>query len=567
MFTQPSVNQIASTYQGNPQPLAQKVDADKKQHGGIPQDLRQLLALNDITQGRNAMGIQQALQIPTNMPTVAQDLQERARQALQARMMQQAQEVQRKNDMPNMVPPGTPRPPMQPQGLDSLRTNVGEEYAHGGIIGDVQHFDGLTGSEVKDNRSWIEKLLYSNLTPAEQARKDALEAQAEVSRKTPTKANLERDINMAQVNKADPNKTQETFERLGMATRQEQPTQQVIGERPKEDAPTAPAAPAAPKQRVNAVAPTQPGGIVNALPPAQTEAYQILSKDMRRDPDAEAAALRAKYLAEVGNRDLSVYDKMAEELKARKERLNAPKAGYEAMMDYLENVALSGGRTSAQSGALGASRQKQMQLAREAQQNELMDKILDLGMKKSEAQYGEKKGLFEMTQAERKSVYDKAYEAAKSVNASDDKAKELAQQAVLEREKMANQLKAASIGAHDNLMSRAQALMKVTPGLGLEEAMKRASLAAGATQLESTEVRALQAFNTAKAKLAEKYPEWSMPNTPKGREVRARYEQELAQARIDAGLPPMGINALPSAGGPTSSNIRSQADAIISGGR
>ena len=141
MFTQPSVNQIASAYQGNPAPLARKVDQDKKQNNGIPQDLRQLLALNDITQGRNAMGIQQALQIPTNMPTVAQDLQERARQALQARQMQAMQEMQRKNGQPNTVPMGTPRPPMQAQGLDSLESNVGDEYAHGGIIGDVAHFD------------------------------------------------------------------------------------------------------------------------------------------------------------------------------------------------------------------------------------------------------------------------------------------------------------------------------------------------------------------------------------------------------------------------------------------
>jgi len=57
MFTQPSVNQITSAYQGNPAPLARKVDQDKKQNNGIPQDLRQLLALNDITQGRQNMGI------------------------------------------------------------------------------------------------------------------------------------------------------------------------------------------------------------------------------------------------------------------------------------------------------------------------------------------------------------------------------------------------------------------------------------------------------------------------------------------------------------------------------
>ena len=141
MFKQPSVNQIESAYMGNPAPLAQKVQQDKQQNGGIPQDLRQLLALNDITQGRNAIGLQQALQAPAQMPTVAQSLQERARQAIQAQMMQQMQQQQAKEGQPGMVPPNTPRPPMQAQGIDNLPTNVGEQYAHGGIIGNVRHFD------------------------------------------------------------------------------------------------------------------------------------------------------------------------------------------------------------------------------------------------------------------------------------------------------------------------------------------------------------------------------------------------------------------------------------------
>jgi len=88
MFTQPSVNQITKAYQGNPAPLAQKVDQDKKQNGGIPQDLRQLLALNDINQMRQGAGIQAALNAPANMPTVAEDVQAKAKQALQARMVQ-----------------------------------------------------------------------------------------------------------------------------------------------------------------------------------------------------------------------------------------------------------------------------------------------------------------------------------------------------------------------------------------------------------------------------------------------------------------------------------------------
>jgi hypothetical protein len=65
--------------------------------------------------------------------------------------------------------------------------------------------------------------------------------------------------------------------------------------------------------------------------------------------------------------------------------------------------------------------------------------------------------------------------------------------------------------------------------------------------MESADVKRLAAYNASKAKLAEQFPEWSMRDTPEGRKVRARYEQQLAQARIDAGLSPAGLNALPGA--------------------
>jgi len=264
---------------------------------------------------------------------------------------------------------------------------------------------------------------------------------------------------------------------------------------------------------------------------------------------------------------------MAQELKARKERLNAPKAGYDAMMEYLEQVALGGGRTSAQSGALGAARQRQLQLDRQSQQDVLMEKILDLGAKKSEAQYNEKKEMFDLTQAERKSVYDKAYDAAKAVNMSDDKAKELAQQAVLEREKMKNQLKVAAVGAHDNLMSRAQALMAADPTkkMTLDQAMQRAGEIANAGAMDSADARRLATFSAKEEKINSR-PEFiamllDKKNDPKNAATREKYAAEIRQARIDSGLPVAGINALPSAGGPTSSNVRSQADSIIAGGR
>ena len=554
MFTPPSVNQIASTYKGNPAPLNAKVETDRKQNGGIPRDLRQLMAAYDLSQGRQNMGIQQALQIPTNMPTVAEDVQERARQAMQARMMQQIQEQQRKDGRPNTVPMGTPRPPMQAQGLDSLETNVGEGYAHGGIIG----FDGTTGSDVKDptekNKSWIERFLYSNISPAERARKDALDTQAEVRRTVPTRINEERDRNMAEVNKPDPNKTQEMLERLGMATRQEQPMQQVIGQAPpKADVPPAP--PRANTQtqtRVNTDSAPMPGGLKDlAGIPSMGVARSYERDRLKEDPAKAMADLRAAYEKDVGSRDLSIYDQMAEQLKARKERLNAPKAGYDATMELLEQIAASGGRNWMEAGSRGVAGQRALQKSRLSEQDTLMEKILDLGAKKAEAQFAEKKGMFDLTQAEKNRIIKDKQEIAKSLGLSEDKERELIQQALENELNRKNQIRAAQIGAQDrdNLMSRARALMAADPTkkMTLEQAMQRAAEIGNAGQMESADVRRLAAYNASKAKLAEQYPEWSMPDTPKGREVRARYMRELAQARIDAGLTSSGINTLPGA--------------------
>jgi hypothetical protein len=551
MFTQPSVNQIASTYQGNPAPLNQKVEADKKQNGGIPKDLRQLMAAYDIAEGRNAMGIQQALQIPTNMPTVAQDLQERARQALQAKMMQQAQEMQRKNGMPNVIPPGTPRPPMQPQGLDSLRTNVGEGYADGGIIGFSN-----TGAvkdpeeEAKSKGSWIERFLYSNISPAERARKDALEARAEAGRTIPTRINEERDRNMAIVNKPDPNKTQEMLERLGMATRQEQPMQQVIGQTPpKADAPpTPPRANTQTQTRVNA--PEAPG-IVSALPPAQTEAYKKLSTMMNLDPEAQERLAQEKFKQQVGSRDLSIYDRTAAELEARKQKLNAPKAGYDAMMEYLEQIAIGGGRTSAESGALGASRQRALQKERLSQQDLLMDKILDLGAKKSDAEYAQKEKMYQVGQERYKEVFKNAFDAAKSVDASDNEAKRIAAQAVENEKLRQNQIRTAQIGAQDRdqLMNRARALMAADKTLTLEQAMQRAGEIANAGAMEGAGVRNRKAYDDAVEKLGTNYRYVGMladkKNKPENAAIRTEYENKIKELQTRYGVAGQGLNALP----------------------
>jgi hypothetical protein len=274
---------------------------------------------------------------------------------------------------------------------------------------------------------------------------------------------------------------------------------------------------------------------------------------LREDPAKAMADIKALYDKEVGARDLSIYDKTAAELEARKQKLNAPKAGYDAMMEYLEQIAIGGGRTSAESGSLGASRQRALQKDRLSQQDVLMDKILDLGAKKSEAQFAEKKGMFDLTQAEKNRIITDKKAIAQSLGLSEDKERELIQQALENELNRKNQIRAAQISAQDrdNLMSRARALMAADPTkkMTLDQAMQRAGEIANAGQMESAEVKRLAAYNAKTAKLAEQFPEWSMRDTPEGRKVRARYEKELAQARIDTGYTASGINALPTSTG------------------
>ena len=185
MFTQPSVNQIASAYKGNPAPLAQKVDQDKKQNGGIPNDLRQLMALNDIVQGKKSAWIDQALKTPANIPTVAQNTQQLAQQALQSRMLEQVREQQRLQQKPPTLPLGTPQPKEQPQGIDSLTSNVGESYVHGGVVAFQE------GGTPPDTRSAEDILRESMRVNEEDKRRAAVERQrAEVG--APDTAQIDR---------------------------------------------------------------------------------------------------------------------------------------------------------------------------------------------------------------------------------------------------------------------------------------------------------------------------------------------------------------------------------------
>ena len=590
MFTPPSVNQIASTYQGNPAPLNQKVDTDRKQNGGIPKDLRQLMAAYDLSQGRQNMGIQQALQIPTNMPTVAQDVQERARQAMQARMMQQAQEMQRKNGMPNMVPPGTPRPPMQAQGLDSLESNVGEEYAHGGIIGNTQHFDGTSSSFVKDLASFKDKIVgaftetdedktarllqqrlqqegapigYFTKGSEDYDKKSALrsfvidnptvvknpefQANPLAFMEKSKNVNTAQDVNVGKSSyipnaEADAMETSKLFNLAATPSAPAVAPTKVNAPRPSATQGTQGS------NRVNADSAPMPGGLQGLASSLATPGGDYTRKILNQDENVMAAARRALYDKEVGSRDLSIYDQMAEELKGRKERLNAPKAGYDATMELLEQIAASGGRNWMEAGSKGVAGQRALQKSRLSEQDLLMEKILDLGAKKSDAQFAERKGMFDLTQAEKDRVIKEKTDAAKQLNLSEDETRKLIEQGIQKELDRKNELKKAGVMSaanRDDLMNRAAAIRAENKGMSVEESIKRASIAMYAGQAGVAEGKLDNEKEKRIAAIRKDYGttmKFFKPDSPVYKQQLALMEKAIAEER---GAP--GINALPAA--------------------
>jgi hypothetical protein len=132
---EPSVNQITSAYMGNPGALQAKVQQEQKGNPGLPADLRDLLALQDIQTQKDAYARQMAMTPP--QPTVADQLIQAVKQPL-------PQPGQGMLQMPQGLPQGMPQglpqgmaasmPPAQQPGLQQLPSNIGQHMSGGGIV-------------------------------------------------------------------------------------------------------------------------------------------------------------------------------------------------------------------------------------------------------------------------------------------------------------------------------------------------------------------------------------------------------------------------------------------------
>ena len=539
------IDQLVNAYKGNPAPLQAKVQQAQQGQppGAIPPDLEEAIALQKITELRNSAQSQQAMQAGGAQPSVVEKL----RQMLGAEQRQQAQPPQMPQQMPQ-GPQGMPpqAPQGAPQGVDALPSNVGQQYADGGIIGHTRHF--YEGDQVvdpmgnliqssggsSDDRTILERLgVFNPENRRANERAERLQREREAL-----------GLNPGEVERGRLPDPRSAANRFPSAQAQLDETAAMIASQSKPSASTtAGTGGGGGGKSTNAsiIDDLVKQGIIQK--PGNDAAYKKLANIMGMDADTEEAKAINKFKQQVGDKDLSIYDEMAAELKARKERLNAPAKGFDSMMEYLGQIAQGGGgRNWMEAGAKGAANMTALQRDRQAQQDALVDKILDLGAKKKEAEYGQKEKMYEIGQARYKDVFKNTFDAAKDVNKSDDEARKLATEAVMKQKELDNRLQTARMGMHDNLMSRAQALMAVDKTLTLEKAMEKAAMLAGSSAQSIAEMRASSNADATRAKIREKYS-W-IATLPENDPTRKMMEAELnkALAQVGTGLP----NALPS---------------------
>jgi hypothetical protein len=105
--------------------------------------------------------------------------------------------------------------------------------------------------------------------------------------------------------------------------------------------------------------------------------------------------------------------------------------------------------------AKGAAGMNALRKSRQEQQDVLVDKILDLGAKKKEAEYNERLGMFNLTKTEKDRIDKDSREIAKSLSLSEDKEAELKQNMVIETMKIkANKEIAGMPGAEQKFFNQ-----------------------------------------------------------------------------------------------------------------
>jgi len=499
---QTTVNDIASLFMGNPGALQNRIQKEQQAKPGIPPDLKELLALQQINEQIQASQQQQALQNPQNQPTVAQSLQQRAKQALMARQVQ-AQQMQMARAGQMGLPQGLPQPQRQPQmGLDQIPTNLGEYYG-GGIVA----FSGKDGSEVKDKY----ETPYDRMNRLNREAEAARGKQSELVNQIPGQSDyvapegekinsseLERNIRNtilasgASISRLATAPRQalallsEAFQRKVPQDRKESAKseplpdytndlapgmragQPILEARPKPPAPRPTGIASSPRVNPPAQQLELAGPPVGAMNPPVSQVQSELAKIAGMNPAEIEKQRREQYDTEVGKPQFAEERELIKELQAR--RANIGK-GTNPLLDLLEGIASTApGRGGVLSqGAEGVRNARAMQQQREQQNMDMLKEILGQQKTISTGERAYKENLFSLGKKVYDETFSQRFEALKAQGVDEREARRLAseearaaQRLILEREQMASQEKQtnARIAAQRELSPEMQFFLK-----------------------------------------------------------------------------------------------------------
>jgi hypothetical protein len=471
-------------FRGNPAPLQQRVNQDKQANQGIPADLKELLALQILTEERDSMSRQQAiqqLQQAGQQPTVAQSLQQRAQQAIQSKAVQEQQNQQGLQGLMQQlgsgaVPENIPQPQRQPQsqGIAQLPTGM-DEFSGGGIVA----FEEGGSVEEKYRREFEEMGEGTRMKFSPEVQEYAKRLRGNQRSADDEYADRERQLMLSRSREIasgrpaperNPNITREVMNRVGPMTApkymdprradagqglpsalaEESPTSAV----PSIDAPVrppvvrTPAAPAIPAAPVISAAPPA-GGLGDLIAPdVRQKRQQTMIDAMNLDPATAEKNRRAEYEAQVGAPQTAGLEQLAQELQARRTKMQERNKNIDPLVERLTAIANAPrGQKWMYSMLAGNAAVDKAQQAREAQDFEMLKQIVEQQNKIEDVKRGYRAETFTIGDKERNRVYKDAFEAAKELGSDDRAAAQLAQEAVLRREQMVSSERIARINA------------------------------------------------------------------------------------------------------------------------
>ena len=499
-IAQPSANQIANIYQGNPGALNARIQQEQKgKPAGLPPDLTKLMALNINVNEQDAAKRQQAMSALQSMqqqgggelPTVAQTLIEQAKQKAQI-MQQQMQQMQPKpqglmallqqRGMPQ-APENAPRPERQASGIDELSSNVGEHFDGGGIVA----FNGTKESKVEDpnnessqfaqdiaripeafdemkqrareedarraaqDRRMAERKqemlaargktsLFNYLFGSPTKEKEGLAKLTELSN-APLATPAEKPMaEPAMSNRALLNAADAESRGLPAAIKKEVPP--VVVQPPKTNV-AAPAAPAKPVAPVEASA---------AAPAPVNKMEQFLASQFDKTPEQRRLEAIERYKKDIGDPDTAAQERYIKQLEESRSRFAEPTDFAGRLAQWARATANAGGRSSLDAGARGAAALEAARQSNAQKDIELLKELMSESSKVADTKRGYRKEVALFGEKLYEDAYKNAMEAAKELKLDDRQAKLFAHQSAENALQRKNQLAVASTPSSERLL-------------------------------------------------------------------------------------------------------------------